>query len=129
MNVLIYDYSEVPDISYQQRIRQLFGSIADAVVRFVNGFLDATWHVHRFKPDLIVFDWIGDCKPITELVTMLHRIKPDVAMFHLEGDSFIVTADLCGLPAGHAVPQWLHNIAPDWLLARTALMVAPVALS
>jgi hypothetical protein len=120
MNVMIYDHSEVPDILYQQRIRQLFGALADATVRFVNGILDAAWHIRYFRPDVIVFDWIGDCKPIRTLVTTLHRINPGVAMFHLDGGSFIVTTGLCGLPAGPAVPQWLHNIASDWIFARCA---------
>jgi hypothetical protein len=120
MNVLIYDHSEVPDILYQQRIRQLFSAIADAAVKFVNGILDATWHIRHFRPDVIVFDWISDCKPIRKLVTMLHRMKPDVAMFHLKGDSFIVTANLCGLPADPVVPQWLQEITSDWIRARCA---------
>jgi hypothetical protein len=120
MNVLIYDHSDVPDILYQQRITQLFSSLADATVRFVNGILDSAWHIRHFRPDVIVFDWIGDCKSIMKLVTTLHRIKPDVAMFHLDGDSFTVTASQCGLPAGPAVPQWLHNIASDWILTRCA---------
>lgn len=120
MNVMIYDHSEVPDILYQQRIRQLFSSLADATVRFVNGILDSAWHIRHFRPDVIVFDWMGDCRPIRSLVTTLHRMQPGVAMFHLEGDSFTVTACQCGLPAGPAVPQWLHNIASDWIRARCA---------
>lgn len=122
MNVLIYDHSEVPDIHYQQRIRQLFEAIADAAVKFVNGILDATWHIRHFRPDVIVFDWVGDCKPIRKLVRMFHRITPSVAMFHWDGDSFIVTASLCGLPAGPAVPQWLQEMTSEWLRARCALL-------
>jgi hypothetical protein len=118
MNILIYDHSDVPDTFYQQRIRRLFNSLADAAVRFVNGILDAAWHIRHFRPDVIVFDWIGDCSPIRNLVTTLHRIKPGLAMFHLDGNCFIVTASLCGLPAGPAVPQWLHNIASDWIHVR-----------
>jgi hypothetical protein len=120
MNVLIYDHWEVPDILYQQRIRRLFSAIADATVRFVNGILDATWQIRHFRPDVIVFDWIGDCKPIRKLVAMLHKMKPDVAMFHLDGDSFIVTANLCGLPAGPGVPQWLQEMTSDWTRAHCA---------
>lgn len=118
MNVMIYDHSDVPDALYQQRIGQLFISLAKATVRFVSGILDAAWHVRHFRPDVIVFDWLGDCKPIRSLVRTLHGIKPDVAMFHLDGDGFVVTASLCGLPAGPAVPQWLRNIASDWIRAR-----------
>lgn len=122
MNVLIYDDSVMPDISYQQRIRQLFSAIADTTVRFVNSILDAAWHINYFRPDVIVFDWISDCKPIRQLVAMLHRIKPDVAMFHLDGNSFIVTASFCGPPSGPAVPHWLHDMTSDWILARCALV-------
>ena len=118
MNVLIYDHSEVPDIHYQQRIRQLFSAIADAAIKFVNGILDATWHIRHFRPDVIVFDWIGDCKAIRKLVTTLHGIKPGVAMFHLDGDGFIATASVCGLPAGPAAPHWLQEMAADWIGAR-----------
>lgn len=124
MNILIYDHSVVPDISYQQRIRQLFSRIADITVRFVNGILDATWHTRHFRPDVIVFDWVSDCKQLRKLVTMLHRISPDVAMFHLDGDSFIVTASLSGLPAEPAVPHWLHQMASHWILARRAPVLA-----
>lgn len=59
----------------------LFG---DLWTWFVNSILDATWHICHFRPDVIIFDWIGDCKPTIRLVAMLHRIKPDVAMFHLD---------------------------------------------
>lgn len=118
MNILIYDHSDVPDVLYQQRIRQLFRAIPAAHLRFVSGILDASWHARHFRPDVIVFDWIGDCRPIRTLVTTLHGIKPGVTMFHLHGNSFIETASLCGLPAGPPVPQWLHDIASDWVLAR-----------
>ena len=118
MNVLIYDHSVEPDADYQNRIRQLFIAIAETTVRFVSSILDATWHVRHFRPDVIIFDWISDCKPIRKLIAMLHGIKPDVAMFHLAGDSFIMTASLCGLPSGPAVPHWLHEMTSDWLLAR-----------
>lgn len=118
MNILIFDYSAVPDVLYQQRIRQLFSSLVDATVRFVNGILDAAWHIRHFRPDVIVFDWIGDCSPIRNLVTTFYRIKPGLAMFHLDGNRFTVTASLCGLPAGPAVPQWLHTIESDWIHAR-----------
>ena len=118
MKVLIYDHSVVPDISYQQRIRQLLSTIADIAVRFVNGILDATWHTRHFRPDIIVFDWICDCKQLRKLVKMLHRIRPDVAMFHLDGTSFVVTASLCGITPAPAVPHWLHDMASNWILAQ-----------
>lgn len=120
MNILIFDHSAEPDVLYQQRIRQLFSSLVDATVRFVNGILDAAWHIRHFRPDVIVFDWIGDCSQIRQLVTTFERIKPGLPMFHLDGNSFTVTASLCGLPAGPAVPQWLHSIASDWIHARCA---------
>ncbi|GEM_PF-4783332 len=118
MNVLIYDHSVVPDIGYQQRIRQLFACIADITIRFVNGILDATWHARHFRPDVIVFDWICDCKQLRKLARMLHGIKPDVAMFHLDGERFVVTANLCGITPAPAVPHWLHNMASHWILAQ-----------
>lgn len=67
MNVLIYDHSLVPDSDYQQRVRQLFSTLADVTIRFVNGVLDAAWHIRHFRPDVIVFDWLGDCTPISKL--------------------------------------------------------------
>jgi hypothetical protein len=124
MNILIYDYSALPDLLYQHRVRQLFDSLPDTNVRFVNGILDSAWYIHHFRPDAIVLDWIGDCESIKRLVTTLHRIKPGVAMFHLDGDGFTVTTSPCGLLADAAVPQWLHGIASDWILARSAYVPA-----
>lgn len=124
MNVLIFDPSLVPDISYQQRIVQLFSSIVDTTVRFATGILQAAWHTRHFRPDIIVFDWICDSKQLRKLITMLQSIKPDMAMFHLDGGGVIVTASTGSPFAEHAVPHWLCNIASDWILARCAPMPA-----
>lgn len=120
MNVLIFDPSLVPDVSYQQRIEQLFSSIADTSVRFATGILQTAWHTRHFRPDVIVFDWICDCKQFRKLITILHRIKPNLAMFHIDGSGFIVTESPDDPLDEPAVPHWLHNIASPWLLARAA---------
>ncbi|MDP1981943.1 MAG: hypothetical protein Q8K23_05330 [Sulfuritalea sp.] len=118
MNLLIYDPSLVPDAGYQQRIVQLFSRIADISVRFATGVLQATWHMRNFRPDIIVFDWIGDHLQIKRLIAMLHGIKPDVAMFHLGDSGSFVSASPLGSAAEPAVPTWLHDIASPWILAR-----------
>ena len=117
MKVLIYDSSLVPDISYQQRIVNLFTNIAEISVKFATGILEATWHIRNFRPDVILFDWICDSKQIRKLVTMLHRIKPDVAMFHLNLGGIFVATSPYGFLAETTVPFWLKNISPHWILA------------
>lgn len=124
MNVLIFDPSLLPDVSYQRRIVHLFSSIADISVRFATGVLEATWHTRHFRPDVIVFDWICDHTQLRQLITMLHRIKPDVAMFHLDGGGFNVSESPFGPPAELVVPIWLHSIASPWILSRYAPIAA-----
>ena len=124
MNVLIYDPSLEPDISYQNRIVQLFHSIADTSVRFVSGILQVTWHTRHFRPDIIVFDWIRDSKQLNNLISILHRIKPDMGMFHLDGGGVVAAASPCSSPAAIVVPPWLHCMAPHWNLARCAPVLA-----
>lgn len=118
MNVLIYDSSVVPDVDYQQRITHLIGALAEVSVRFVTGIIEATWHIRDFRPDVIVFDWICDCKYLRDLAAVLRRLKPDLAMFHFDGESFTATAQALDRPSALRVPDWLHQAGPDWILAR-----------
>ena len=120
MNVLIYDPSLEPDISYQDRIVQLFQRVANASVRFVTGILQATWHTRHFQPDIIVFDWICDSKQLNSLVQMLRRIKPDMGMFRLDGGGLVAAAGPSSSQSEMVVPPWLFRMAPHWNLARCA---------
>jgi hypothetical protein len=118
MNVLIYDPSAVPDPSYHQRIGNLFRRIADCSIKFVTGILQATWHTRHFRPGVIVFDWVCDCKQLRKLIQALHWITPSVAMFHLDGSGLIVAESQFGFVAEPAVPGWLGDIASSWVVAR-----------
>lgn len=120
MNVLIFDPSLVPDIRYQERIVQIFDSIADSSVRFVTGIIQVAWHARHFRPDIIVFDWVCDSKQLKNLVRMLQRIKPDVGMFHLDGGGVVAVASPCGSLKEMVVPPWLYKIASQWSFARCA---------
>jgi hypothetical protein len=122
MKVLIFDPSLVPDVSYQQRVVQLFGRIVDVSVRFVTGILQASWHAHDFRPDIIVFDWICERLPLDKLIAMLRGIRPGAAMFHLDGGGVFLNASTFASSAELAVPVWLQDIASPWVLARLAVI-------